>query len=639
MLPVSAGGAEVGLAGEDRASKGAGPGALVRRGRLRLRAGDAAADLRRRLERSESSSFGIRRPPPFQPLLLAVRWVALTAGIALAPVRGTSIRPVAIWALVLVVHAMVRTARPLDLRSPPVDGRSRGRPAATAGSALPFLLDLGLVALAVVSTGYWQSPFVFCFFPVVMGAGFSRGYVFAGRLAVAAGAVVAVPYLLGPATSLGDGLRTTGQWAIELVLVAVLAGYARRMFGEAERRHSQALDRMVELVEANDLLMSLHRVAQQLPASLNLDTALAATVSRLKSDIQSDVAAVLLKDDATDRWVVAAADGTRVGRTFADRELPPPLAATATSSVASLVVCIQPGEGLGPELLSHTGLYAPLRARGALVGLIALEHHAPGSYGRRDLQLLDGFIEPAALAIDNARWFTRLRAIGADEERVRIARDMHDRLGQSLASVAFGLDRIRKLVDDESLVGEIDELRLEVREAIGEVRETLGDLRAGVSPERGMVAALTSFLERVEDRSGLEVNFTYEEQARLPIVQEQEMWRIAQEAITNVERHAEAGHLSVRWTYDGSTAVLAVADDGRGFVPGRTGRPDSYGIKGMSERADAIAATLEIDSAPGSGTVVRCRLAAPRSAGQSQRSGHGHAGQSQRSGHAGQGRL
>jgi len=586
MMPVPAGEADPGLAGEEPASGFSG---------LRRRTEEAAADLRRRLDRSEGQT-GLRRPASFQPLVLAVRWVALTVGIVLAPLRGASVRLIVLWGAVLTVHALFRTARPLRLRP-------TGTPA-----SLPFLLDLGLVWLAVVNTGYWQSPFVFCLFPAVMAAAFARGYAFATQLAVAASAGATAVRLLSPSASLGDELRTTGQWAVELVLVAVLAGYARRLFGDAERRHSQALDRMTELVEANDLLVSLHRVAQQLPASLNLDAALASTVSRLKSDIESDVVAVLLRDDGSRRWVVAAAEGTRVGRSFSDRELPPPLAATAASSVASLVVCVQPGEGLGPELLSHTGLYAPLRARGALLGLVALEHHAPNSYGRRDLQLLDGFIEPAALAIDNARWFTRLRAIGADEERVRIARDMHDRLGQSLASVAFGLDRIRKLVDDESLMDEIDELRSEVREAIGEVRETLGDLRTGVSPERGIVGALTSFLERIEDRSGLEVNFSYEERSRLPIVQETEIWRIAQEAITNVERHAQASHLSVRWEHDGGCVLLAVADDGRGFVPGRDGRADSYGIQGMTERADAIGATLEIDSAPGSGTVVRCRV-------------------------------
>ena len=123
-----------------------------------------------------------------------------------------------------------------------------------------------------------------------------------------------------------------------------------------------------------------------------------------------------------------------------------------------------------------------------------------------------------------------------------------------------------------------------------------------------MVDTLTRFLERVEDRTGLEVNFVHEGEGRLPFVQEQELWWIAQEAIMNVERHAQATHLSVRWQCDGRAARVVVADDGKGFLRGRSGRADSYGMRGMQERADAIGASLEIDSAPGSGTVVRCWL-------------------------------
>jgi signal transduction histidine kinase len=185
---------------------------------------------------------------------------------------------------------------------------------------------------------------------------------------------------------------------------------------------------------------------------------------------------------------------------------------------------------------------------------------------------------------------------------------MHDRLGQSLASVAFGLDRIHRKVDEGALREELDGLRVEVREVLAEVRETLGDLRTDVTDQRGLVDTLGVFLERVEARTGLEVNFTHRNGARLPLVQERELWRIAQEAIANVERHAHAEHLSVRWEYDGRVAVLAVADDGHGFSAGHAGRPDSYGITGMRERADAIGALLEIDSAVGGGTVVRCRL-------------------------------
>lgn len=518
----------------------------------------------------------------------------MLAGLAIAALRGPS-APVVAWGVVLVAYAAWRTVRPLEL-------------CGGDGAGASYIIDVGLAAAAVVNTGYWQSPFAFCLLTGVLAAGLSRGYGFAVRLALAVSAAVTIPYFVLGGAGGGESLQLVGQWVIELGLVAVVAAYARNLFGMAERRHTEALDRVAHLVEANELLVSLHRVAQLLPASLNLDAVLASTVSRVRSMIDSDVTAILVRDDSAERWVVAAGEGTRVGRSFADDELPSALRSTLMSSVASLVVCLTPGDGIGPDILSHTGLYAPLRARGSLVGLVALEHHAPGSYGRRELQLLDGLLEPAALAIDNARWFARLRAIGADEERVRIARDMHDRLGQSLASVAFGLDRIHRKVDEGPLREELDGLRVEVREALVEVRETLGDLRTDVTDQRSLVDTLGTFLERVEARTGLEVNFSHKNGARLPLVQERELWRIAQEAVTNVERHAHAQHLSVRWEYDGRAALLAVADDGQGFQVGRDGRDDSYGITGMRERADAIGALLEIDSAVGGGTVVRCRL-------------------------------
>lgn len=543
------------------------------------------------------------RRAPFQPLVNGVRWGTLAAGLAVAPFRGPLARPVVTWGLILLTYAIWRTYRPLALQ-PAVASPD---PARRALALLPYLGEVGLASAAIASTGYWDSPFAFCIVTGVVAAGFARGHWFAARLALAAGLAVSVPYAITSDGSTGRDLQVSGQWMVELLLVALLAGYARRIFGDAQRQHSRTMDRMAELVEANELLVSLHRVAQHLPASLNLKSVADSTVARLKTIVASDVAAVLVRDEATSRWVVVAAEGTTVGRAFEDHELPPALASTMASSVASLALVLGPGEGLGPEVLSHSGLYAPLRARGALVGLVALEHHAPGFYGRRELQLLDGFIEPAGLGIDNARWFARLRAIGADEERVRIARDMHDRLGQSLASVAFGLDRVRRRTDDDVLRKEIDELRSEVREAVAEVRETLGDLRADISDDRGLVETIVTYLDRVEGRSGMDVNFSHDAPHRLPVVQERELWRIAQEAITNVERHARARHLSVRWESGGGDALLVVADDGRGFVPNQA-KDGSFGITGMRERADAIGAVLDVDSVPGGGTVVRCRL-------------------------------
>jgi signal transduction histidine kinase len=120
---------------------------------------------------------------------------------------------------------------------------------------------------------------------------------------------------------------------------------------------------------------------------------------------------------------------------------------------------------------------------------------------------------------------------------------------------------------------------------------------------------MEAFLDRVKARSGLEVSFRSSETGRLPLPQERELWRIAKEAVTNVERHARASHLSISWHCDGRSAELVVADDGVGFPAGSPTRIDSYGILGMRERAASVGARLEIDSKPGAGTVVRATLA------------------------------
>ena len=531
--------------------------------------------------------------PPLLSLGAGVRWATLALGLTLAAITAETTATVGAWALALTAVAIWQS-----------DERVRhGRPGEVV-ALVGMVVDVG----AVVSTGAWGSPFVFCLLGGVMTIGFTRGFTAGVRTAVLATLAVAVPYHLTLQLGLVESILTSGQWAVELMLVAVLAGYARRLFGQAEAQHTLALDRMSQLTEANELLVSLHRVAQTLPASLDIEQVLPSTVSRLRALIDCDVAAVLLRDEATGMWTVAASEGAALRKTLSDSELPRPLAAATSSSVASLVVSLGPGEGLGPEILSRSGLYAPLRARGALLGLIAVEQHEPGFYGRRDLRILDGFVEPAAVAIDNARWFARLRTIGADEERVRIARDMHDSVGQSLAFVAFKLDRLTGMADDPKMHEELSTLRTEVRGVLTEVRDTLCDLRTEVTDARGLVEILEEFLERVAARADFEVRFQHESTGRLPLVQEREVWRIAHEAVTNAEHHARATHLRVRWQCDGASATLTVADDGRGFSPGAAGRADSYGLRGMRERADAIGAQLEIESEPFVGTVIECRV-------------------------------
>jgi signal transduction histidine kinase len=257
----------------------------------------------------------------------------------------------------------------------------------------------------------------------------------------------------------------------------------------------------------------------------------------------------------------------------------------------------------------YSGIYTVLLARGSVIGLVSLEHPEAHHFTDRDTELLKGFAEPAALALDNARWFGRLRTVGAEEERTRIARDLHDRIGQSLAYLAFELDRIVKSDGRGDVVGpSLEQLRSDIRDVIREVRDTLYDLRTDVSEEHDMLSVLNLYLQRVRERSSLDVVVRSEETGRLPLAQEREMFRIAQEALANIEKHAEATQVTINWQCAGHAAVLDIADNGKGFPIGHAGRLDSYGIIGMRERAASIGATLHVDSDPGTGTRVRCLL-------------------------------
>lgn len=536
------------------------------------------------------------RVSAFNPAILVIRWSTTLAAIALSIQQlADGNVPVAVWCGIVVAYTVVRTTHPI-------------RYVGTVRSLAEVIGEIAFHVLAVVTTGYWNSPFLFSLLTAVIVAGFARGFGFALRTGLVAGLAVTIPYLAAEPV---DSVRVqySASWMLVILLVGLIAGYARRISGEADRQHSLALDRLGRLADANALLFSLHRVTQTLPASLDLGDVLDTTIGRLRGLFEFDFAAILVRDETDDVWQLVRREGARLPLRLGDDELPPPV----QQVLAELSVTMVPdltesgGPGLAPK--ASSGLYAALTARGATIGALVVESSTPRKFTGRDVELLQGFVEPVALAIDNARWFARLRTVGADEERTRIARDLHDRIGQSLAYLAFELDRIVGSQRDGNDVGPaLEQLRDDVRGVIREVRDTLYDLRTDVSDSADLPTILEQFAARVHERSELNFDLVLDRTKRLPILQEREMWRIAQEAITNVERHARATRVRVVWRCNGEAAALDITDDGIGFPIGTAGRLDSYGILGMRERASSIGATLEITSEPERGTRVRCTL-------------------------------
>jgi signal transduction histidine kinase len=494
---------------------------------------------------------------------------------------------------VLILHAGLRMALPTTWRN------TRDGPLAT-------VLETALCYTAIATTGWWTSPFVFTAITGLVEAGFAGGFVWAVPLAAAVSAAVTLPSF-ADTTSV---VRLATDGSAEFLLAALVAGYGRRLFGEAEERTITALDRLRGLTATNRLLQQLNALAQTLPASLDLRETVSETVGQVRALLRPDATAVFLWDSSLSLWTVAMAEGVRLPSVMHDESLPVPVrraARTASGYHRALAVDLRAdGPGLTPA--ARDGIYAPLVARRSLIGVIAVESQTAGSFTTADLELMNGVAEQAALAIDNALWFGRLRTVGAEEERTRIARDLHDRVAQALAYLAFELDRIVDLATRQPINTELDILRHDVRRVVTEVRDTLYDLRTDVSDSQSLGDTMDAFLERVRARSMMEVRFEQRVLRRLPIPLERELWRIGQEAVTNVERHARAQHVTVTWSVSAHDAVLEVVDDGRGFPLGTAGRMDSYGLLGMRERAGAIGATLEVDTAPGRGTAIRCRL-------------------------------
>jgi signal transduction histidine kinase len=393
-----------------------------------------------------------------------------------------------------------------------------------------------------------------------------------------------------------------------VVLIAPLAAaaHARTTIRSIEARQSFALDQLTHLTEANTLLSELQAVTRALPTSLDLRDAVNTTVAQLREMFDPNAVALLLRDDAAGMWTVMSAIGARLPRSMSEKELPGALR-DALEAHGVVLAADLGGKARGISPSSSIGLYATLRARERVVGLIAVERVVPGALNERDRVLLEGFLDRAAMAIDNARIFGRLRRIGADEERTRIARDLHDRVGQGLAYLSFELDRIGGKAGDP-VQSEIAQLRADVRQILGEVRETLSDIRTDVSESQDLVGTVDAFITRVGRRSDIEFEFEHDGRERLPLPVEREMWRIAQEALANAERHSGASKVKIRWRCADRTAVLEVSDDGAGMANTFPLKPGSFGLIGMRERADAIGAALEIQSEVGQGTTVRCML-------------------------------
>ena len=252
----------------------------------------------------------------------------------------------------------------------------------------------------------------------------------------------------------------------------------------------------------------------------------------------------------------------------------------------------------------------PLMAKGQSLGTINLFTKHSESLFVEHIQLLAAIGQQIGIALENAQLYEQAQLLAMAEERQRLARDLHDSVTQALYGITLHAEAAHRMLaagDTMQAADNLTDLRETAQEALREIRLLIFELRPPILEEQGLVAALRARLESVESRSGLKTAFDFEnqlQQNRLPLDLEMGLYRIAQEALNNILKHADAQVVRINLSAPNGHVILEIIDDGQGFNPNEGRGQGRLGLNTMHERAALLGGQLTIASRPGEGTQV-----------------------------------
>jgi len=359
-----------------------------------------------------------------------------------------------------------------------------------------------------------------------------------------------------------------------------------------ERRTDIDQDAIDQLSSANQLLLSLQKIAITLPSSLDLETVLDQAVAQVPELVGADIVTILLANKDATRLTIVRGRGSANLLEIAVKDLPPHIREALDLNRSIAIQLSQLEKGFAEE--ASVGAYCALRSRGMVVGLIAAEWRVEQDL-KRQTQVLTGVADALGVAVDNAHIFRDIRRQSASDERRRIARDLHDRTGSGLAFVALELDRLQRNENDEQTRVEISTVREQVGLILAEVREMLFDLRVGLNGEVSLYDTIVDLSQRVTSRSRTLVTYELSDLPEVDAYLSNEIWEIIKEAIINAERHSQGTKIRITSVVTDSLWTLSIIDNGIGIQP-ENKRPDSYGLTGVLERAETIGAKIVIES-------------------------------------------
>jgi signal transduction histidine kinase len=406
-------------------------------------------------------------------------------------------------------------------------------------------------------------------------------------------AIVAVILSSGQSTDAGALAEVIGPWLLTALGVGLVSARLRLL------RTGPVTDSDASYESARRLLSQLRTVARRLSSGLDTVTMSSQLLATVHQHLDDTHSAVFVRTDGG----VLAPLGFRGA---AAREALKPEGHLVDKVWAEM----EPAHDIQASGLANRRhrVVLPLRVGARMIGVVVLDGANPPA--PKALQALMREVDEQALRLDAALAFDEIRSIATMEERHRLAREIHDGVAQEIASLGYVVDDLTAHASSETQRRKLNALRGELSRVVSELRLSIFDLRTEVSA--GLGSALSDYVREVGARSGITVHLTLDvSPTRLRGEVETELFRIAQEAITNARKHSAATNLWVDCRIRPPAARITVRDDGDGLG---TPRDDSYGIKIMRERADRIGAALQITenraSSSASGTSVTVTVGA-----------------------------
>jgi signal transduction histidine kinase len=411
-------------------------------------------------------------------------------------------------------------------------------------------------------------------------------------------------------TEKADGAAFTAEDQESVELLATHAAVAienARLYQSAKRWSRQ--------------LESLHDVMRSLVEEIELENLLELVCARLRELIGARVALIALPLTPDGDLRIAAADAQNGGgASLTGYELSRAhsksgrvLERRQSARVDSVLEDPEIDQEEARRIGARTGIYVPLVARGQAIGVIAV-HDKLGPDARftdEDLRLAEIFAARAAVAValsERVARDTLRRVVEAQElERRRLARELHDETGQALTSILLGMKAIRASGTPAEAERAEADVRAQIVQALQDVRALAVELRPSALDDFGLVPALERLAETFQARSGLETLVQANLSGRLPPEVETVLYRVVQEALTNIVKHAGAEHVSIVIRSREKSVAATIDDDGRGFAAEDV-RAEALGLLGMRERLALVGGTLEVESSRDSGTTIAAQV-------------------------------